>query len=226
VPALEQRSLRVSAAWPPVVVGARCRHTESTLPGFLKIIRWSPNNLLESKWGIFDRYSFCCPSCPGCPRTVTRPLKSAPRRRHRPTAQPLRATSSLPRARYRSKPLNSAPRHRCRSTAQVCATSSLPLNRRDFLRRGFLRRDLGGAISPFTFHLSLLLSHFTSIRQIRQFLRDILIHTHTHTQTTFIHAQSWSILHSSGPPELGGHLIIYSNPSGVFSTVTHPVLLT
>ena len=74
-------------------------------------------------------YSFCCPSCPGCPRTVTRPLKSAPRRRHRPTAQPLRATSSLPRARYRSKPLNSAPRHRCRSTAQVCATSSLPLNR-------------------------------------------------------------------------------------------------
>ena len=38
-------------------------------------------------------YSFCCPSCPGCPRTVTRPLKSAPRRRHRPTAQPLRATS-------------------------------------------------------------------------------------------------------------------------------------
>ena len=35
VPALEQRSLRVSAAWPPVVVGARCRHTESTLPGFL-----------------------------------------------------------------------------------------------------------------------------------------------------------------------------------------------
>ena len=126
VPALEQRSLRVSAAWPPVVVGARCRHTESTLPGFLKIIRWS-----------------------------------APRRRHRPTAQPLRATSSLPRARYRSKPLNPAPRHRCRSTAQVCATSSLPLNRRDFLRRGFLRRDLGGAISPFTFHLSLLLSHFT-----------------------------------------------------------------
>ena len=106
----------MSAAWPPVVVGARCRHTESTLPGFLKIIRWSPNNLLESKWGIFDRYSFCCPSCPGCPRTVTRPLKSAPRRRHRPTAQPLRATSSLPRARYRSKPLNSA-------------TSSLPLNR-------------------------------------------------------------------------------------------------
>ena len=152
--------------------------------------------MLESKWGIFDRYSFCCPSCPGCPRTVTRPLKSAPRRRHRPTAQPLRATSSLPRARYRSKPLNSAPRHRCRSTAQVCATSSLPLNRRDFLRRGFLRRDLGGAISPFTFHLSLLLSHFTSIRQIRQFLRD------TYIQTTFIHAQSWSILHSSGPPEL------------------------
>ena len=140
--------------------------------------------MLESKWGIFDRYSFCCPSCPGCPRTVTRPLKSAPRRRHRPTAQPLRATSSLPRARYRSKPLNSAPRHRCRSTAQVCATSSLPLNRRDFLRRGFLRRDLGGAISPFTFHLSLLLSHFTSIRQIRQFLRDI--HTYIHRRHLFM----------------------------------------
>ena len=131
-------------------------------------------------------YSFCCPSCPGCPRTVTRPLKSAPRRRHRPTAQPLRATSSLPRARYRSKPLNSAPRHRCRSTAQVCATSSLPLNRRDFLRRGFLRRDLGGAISPFTFHLSLLLSHFTSIRQIRQFLRD----TYTDIQTDDIYSCS------------------------------------
>ena len=130
-------------------------------------------------------YSFCCPSCPGCPRTVTRPLKSAPRRRHRPTAQPLRATSSLPRARYRSKPLNSAPRHRCRSTAQVCATSSLPLNRRDFLRRGFLRRDLGGAISPFTFHLSLLLSHFTSIRQIRQFLRDTHTYTYIHTDDIY-----------------------------------------
>ena len=142
--------------------------------------------MLESKWGIFDRYSFCCPSCPGCPRTVTRPLKSAPRRRHRPTTQPLRATSSLPRARYRSKPLNSAPRHRCRSTAQVYATSSLPLNRRDFLRRGFLRRDLGGAISPFTFHLSLLLSHFTAIRQIRQFLRDIHILIHTYRRHLFM----------------------------------------
>ena len=70
--------------------------SELEYPSFFRptrIIRWSPNNLLESKWGIFDRYSFCCPSCPGCPRTVTRPLKSAPRRRHRPTAQPLRATS-------------------------------------------------------------------------------------------------------------------------------------
>ena len=139
VPALEQHSPRPSArpAW---------RKVPSRWIRVLEVLGYNLTlPRLESKWGIFDRYSFCCPSCPGCPRTVTRPLKSAPRRRA--TAQPLRTAPHHARHRQAARaltvppnrstalrhviataqPLKSAPRHRCRSTAQVNRSTAQPL---------------------------------------------------------------------------------------------------
>ena len=125
---------------------------------------------------------------------IARPRARLP---YRPTAQPLCATSSLP--------LNRSSLRHVIAAAQPLKSTAQPLNRSSHLSLLLFHVTLTFSCHSY-FLMSLLLFHvtltevvLTSIRQIRQFLRDI--HTYTYIHTTFIHAQSWSILHSSGPPE-------------------------